>query len=169
MGFRGEDSAFVAIWFWLSWGFGCSWRGFWACVGRVSGFAWEDFRLSWERRLSGFRGEDSGFVGIRAFVGWGGFGLSWRGIRGGEAFGLSRGRLRVLVGRLLGEDLGFRSWGYELSWGGIQAFDFTNLRPRAAPLKRIDFANRTHFTKLELRAAPLQKELTWAPSCAGEP
>ena len=53
---RGFFSAFVGIWFWLSWGFRCSWGGLWAFVGRVSGFAWEDFC---------FRGGG----GFRAFVG----------------------------------------------------------------------------------------------------
>ena len=63
----------------------------------------------------------------------GGFGLSW-GISG------FRGGVR-------GKDSGFR-------------IDCTNLRP---PLKRTDFANRIDFTRFELRAAPLKRELSWAP------
>ena len=141
--------------------------------------------------------------------------LSWGGIRGGEAFGLSWGRLQVLVGRHLGgvsgfggEDLGLsweiwafvggfglvgRTWafgfvgkdsGFRGAWGfvgiwvfvGVRAFvgkdsgfriGFTNLRLRAAPLKRTDFANRIGFTRLGLRAAPFKEgvdlgaELRW--------
>ena len=102
--------------------------------------------LSGFRGASGFRGEDLGFVGIRAFVGEvrASAGrvptmLSWGGIRG-EGFGLSRRGLRVLVGRLLGEGFGlwsggfwafvggfgflwgvsgFRTEGFGLSWGGF--------------------------------------------------
>ena len=69
----------------------------------------------------------------------GGFGLSW-GISG------FRGGVR-------GKDSGFR-------------IDCTNLRP---PLKRTDFANRIDFTRFELRAAPLKRELSWAPRCACGP
>ena len=103
----------------------------------------------------------------------------------GEAFELSRGRFRALVGRLLGEGFGLwwedsgLSWGeFGVSFVGVRAFvgrnsafriDFTNLKLRAALLKRINFAHRIDFTKLELRAASLKRELAWAPSCAGEP
>ena len=140
----------------LSWGFGCSWGGVCAFVGRVSGFGWEDFKLSWGG--SGLS-RGGGFVGIRALVGvfrafagrvstmlsWGGirggeaFGLSWRGFRafamrafarktsgfGGEAFD---GGFRALVGRigLSWEDLGFRG-GFRAFVGGfvgrIRAFE----------------------------------------------
>ena len=60
--------------------------------------------------LPGFRGEDWGFVGIRAFVGGGGcFStmLSWRGIRGGG--------FRAFVARVSG----FREEGFGFWWGGF--------------------------------------------------
>ena len=46
----------------------------------------------------------------------------------------------------MGRDSGFR-------------IDFTNLRPKAAPLKRIDFANRIDFTRLDVRAAPFKEDV----------
>ena len=74
---------------------------------RISGFRGE--RLG---RILGFRGEDLGFVGIRAFVE--SFGLSWRGIRGGDAFGISC--FRAFAGKASG-------FGGEASGvGGVWAF-----------------------------------------------
>ena len=121
--------------------------GFQAFVARVSGFRGEGFGLRWDFELLW---EDSSFRGKRFGLSWG-FRLSWGG------FGVSR-------------RFGFSS-EFELPCGGIRAFEsiFTNLRPGAAPLKRTDFANRIDFTRLRVRAAPLKKELAWAPSCAGEP
>ena len=172
-GFRGEDWGFVGIRAFVGGGGGAfqpcfrgegfgveafelSWRGFRAFVRRASGFGGEAFRGV--GRILGFRERFVLSCGVWGL--WGGFGLSC--FRGASGF--------------RGEDLGFRGdlrfrGGVELSWGGIPDFriGFTNLRLRAAPLKRIDFANRIDFTRLVLRAAPLKKELSWAPSCAGEP
>ena len=180
--------------FGLSWGgIGCRGEDFGVVVGRLLGFRRESsglclggFWLSWGRRLSGLRGEDLGFVGIRAFVGgfrafvardsgWGGFRAFVARLSGfrregfwfwWEAFW---GRVSGCGGRILG--LG-RIWGFV----GVRAFVGRNsgfridfMRLRAAPLKRIDFANRIDFTRLDVRAAPLKKELSWAPSCVGEP
>ena len=106
LGFRGDSVlAFV----------GCSWGGFWAFVGRVSDFAWEDFGLSCGRFGLSWGGGFRAFVGLRAFAGIRAF---VGGFRSWEAFGLSWGRFRafarVLVGRLLGEGVGLR-------WGGFWA------------------------------------------------
>ena len=195
MGFRGEDSAVRGEDLCFRRDLVLAFVGFRVFVARLLGFRRESFGLclggSGGRRLSGLRGEDLGlvgsraFVGIRAFVEGVGFGLSWRGIRGGEAFALSwrsfrafAGRVSSFGGRLLGEGFGrilglgriWVSWGYELSWGGIQAFESVyESKASGSPLKRIDFASRLDFTRLDVRAASLKKELSWAPSCAAKP
>ena len=84
-------------------------------------------KFSGFRRISGFRGEDLGFVGdssfrggFRAFAARVSAMFSWEEIRSGEAFGfsrrefgLSRGGLRILVGEIFKENFVF-------SWGGFE-------------------------------------------------
>ena len=158
-GFRGEDLGFVGIRALVGVFRAFAGGSFRAFVARVSGFRDEGFREEdFEFWWGGFWGRVSGFGGEDFGLSWGSWGDSGFG---GEALGF-RGRIWAFVGDfgLSWGDSGFRGEGFGLS---NRFYEFK------APLKRTDFANRIDFTRLELRAAPLKRELTWAPSCAGEP
>ena len=91
----------------------------------------------------------------------GGCGLSWEEIRVSWGFGLSWGRIRIFAGRLSG----FRG----KSSVPHAKFNQTSLRAEASetcfePTKRR--FDKIRFDEIS-RAAPLKRELTWAPSCAG--
>ena len=131
-------------------GFGLWWGGLWAFVGGFGLLRWvSGLRGIWAfvGRIWAFVGKDSGVRRKR-------FELSWGLAFAGRFWGFVGIWVFVGVRAFVGRDWGFR-------------IDCTNLRPRAASLKRTDFANRIEFTRLRVRAAPFKEgvdlgaELRW--------